>query len=88
MLYAIKQVSSFSLVHRSKNNWTNAKNVFLRVLFKKRRRSGLRRGFLNGTIGKMGKHLIQLFKIRCTSKLKGALVQGRRGEPSSADMSV
>lgn len=55
------------LVHRSQNNWTNAQNVFLRVLFKKRRRSGLRRGFLNGAIGKMGKYSVQLFKIRCTS---------------------
>lgn len=54
------------LVHRSQNSWTNAQNVFLRVLFKKRRRSGLRRGFLNGAIEKTGKYSVQLFKIRCT----------------------
>ena len=39
----------FQVVHRSQNNSTNAQNV-LRVLFKKRRRSGLRRGFLSDLI--------------------------------------
>ena len=58
------------LVHRSQNNWTNAQNVFLRVRFKKRRRSGLRRGFLNLAIGKTGKYSVQLFKIRCTSSVE------------------
>ena len=35
------------LVHRSQNNWPNTQNAFPRGRFKKRRRSGLRRGFWN-----------------------------------------
>ena len=43
------------LVHRFINNQTNNAEYFFSVRGKKRRRSGLRRGFLSCAIGEIGK---------------------------------
>ena len=56
-----------ALVHRFVNNCIIHAGYGFECAVKKRRRSGLRWGFLNCAIGFVDKWMIQLFRKRCTS---------------------